>query len=115
MASRLRWLSAICVLSTLPLLAQDKQPTAEEIQALKAKFDAERADALTKKFPVISLERADEQAKRAEEAFKAGTPHAAARFYREARWLIPYVPTDLPPHVERVLGIARMRHGDIIY
>ena len=39
---------------------------------------------------------------------------AAARFIKEARWLVPYVPTDLPPNVERVLGIARMRHGDVV-
>jgi len=91
--------------------AQDKAPTTEEVQAFQKKFQEERAAALEKKFPAAALERADGQAKRAEEALKAGNAAEAARFIREARWLVPYVPSDLPPHVDRVLGIARMRHG----
>lgn len=113
MNARFAWLAWVLVV--VPGLAQETPPKVEDVQALKAKFDAERADALQKKFPPATLERADEQAKRAEEALKAGTTATAARNYREARWLIPYVPADLPPNVERVLGIARMRHGDVIY
>lgn len=95
-------------------LGQDKPPTSDEIQSQIKKFQDERAAALEKKFPATALERADEQAKRADEALKAGNPIAAARFIKEARWLVPYVPTDLPQNVDRVLGIARMRHGDIV-
>ena len=102
-------LAAAILATGLP--AQESSP---DVAGLKAKFLAERADALEKKFPATSLERADEQAKRAEEAVKTGTSAAAAKLYREARWLIPYVPNNLPPHVDRVLGIARMRHGDIV-
>src|SRR3954471_16504862 len=95
-------------------MAQDKPPTAEDVQALQTKFSEERAAAIEKKFPASALERADELAKRAEEAVKAGNTAAASQFLREARWLVPYVPTDLPPNVDRVLGIARMRHGDVV-
>lgn len=95
-------------------IAQDKPPTADEVQALEKKYQEERAAALEKKFPATALERADEQAKRSAEALTAGNNVAAARFIKEARWLVPYVPTDLPPNVDRVLGIARMRHGDVV-
>ena len=109
----------VALLSALTLVglaaqAQDKPPPAEDIQALQKKYQEERAAALEKKFPATAMERSDEQAKRAEEALKAGNTVAAARFIREARWLVPYVPPDLPPNVDRVLGIARMRHGDYV-
>ena len=96
----------------LAVRAQDKPPPAEEVQALQKKYQEERAAVLEKKFPASALERSDDQARRADEALKAGNTLAAARFIKEARWLVPYVPPDLPPNVERVLGIARMRHGD---
>lgn len=111
-----RFLSASIVAIGLAgfAVAQDKGPSAEEVQAQQKKYQDERAAALEKKFPATALERSDEQAKRAEEALKAGNTATAAKFIREARWLVPYVPTDLPPNVDRVLGIARMRHGDIV-
>ncbi|HEX3148140.1 MAG TPA: WD40 repeat domain-containing protein [Gemmataceae bacterium] len=107
-------LIAALVVASLPIVgfAQEKGPSAEEVQALKKTFDEERAGAIEKKFPASALERADELAKQADEAVKAGKLAAAGQFLREARWLVPYVPTDLPPNVDRVLGIARMRHGD---
>ncbi len=95
-------------------IAQDKPPTAEDVQTLQKKFSEERSAALEKKFPATSLVAADEQAKRAEEAAKGGNLPGALRMMRDARWMVPYVPTDLPPNVDRVLGIARMRHGDIV-
>lgn len=111
-----RRLLSLAVLAALPFAApaQDKGPSAEEVQALQKKYQEERAAALERKFPATALERADEQAKRAEEAMTAGNTVAAVRFLKEARWLVPYVPTGLPEHVDRVLGIARMRHGDVV-
>ncbi|WP_020474114.1 WD40 repeat domain-containing protein [Zavarzinella formosa] len=91
-----------------PLFAQSKT---DDPAGLKAKFQQERADALAKKFPESSLLAADELASRAETALKGGNTANSLKFYRQARWLIPYVPADLPPNVDRVLGIARMRHG----
>ena len=80
-------------------IAQDKPPTVADVQALQKKFQEERAEALEKKFPASSLGGADEQAKRADEATKAGNLPAALRMIREARWQVPYVPTDLPPNI----------------
>src|SRR5947209_20063410 len=111
-----RRLPSLAVALALPLasVAQDKGPSADDIQALQKKFQEERAAALEKKFPASSLERADEQAKRADEALKNGEAAAAAKFIHEARWLVPYVPPRLPADVERVLGVARLKHGDVV-
>src|SRR5947209_12875811 len=96
-----RRLLSLAVLTALPLgvRAQGMAPTAQEVDALQKKYREERAAAVDKKFPASALERADEQAKRAEQALKDGNTAAAARFIKEARWLVPYVPTDLPPNV----------------
>lgn len=109
---RIRFLTFTALLSlALPAIGQDNA----SVQALLDKFKAERAEAIDKKFPASSLERADEHAMRAAEALQLGNLPVAAKLAREARWLVPYVPGDLPPFVERVLGIARMRHGDEVY
>ena len=96
------------------VVAQDKPPSADDVQALEKKFQVERAAALEKQFPAKALVRSDELAKQANTALAEGNTAAAAKFIKEARWLVPYVPTDLPPNVDRVLGIARMRHGDVV-
>jgi WD40 repeat protein len=87
-------------------------PAQEKVADWKAKYTQERAEAVEKKFPLSSLEKADELAKRADTLAQAGNEAKAISLYREARWLVPYVPTNLPPNVDRVLGISRMRHGD---
>lgn len=111
-----RRLLSVAILVVVPsaLFAEDKAPTAAQVQELQKKYQEERAAAVEKKFPPSALERADEQAERAAAALKEGDTTAAARLLKEARWLVPYVPTHLPPHVDRVLGIARMRHGDAV-
>src|SRR5215207_3657145 len=112
MTSHFRAVLATLALTTTGLLAQPAAPSPVAVEDLLKRYAAERAEAVEKKFPASSLERADEQVKRAQEALKAGNAAAAAKLAREARWLLPYVPSDLPANVERVLGIARMRHGD---
>ncbi|MCI0701584.1 MAG: hypothetical protein L0241_10920 [Planctomycetia bacterium] len=87
-------------------------PTADEVKAIKEKFQTEREQALKAKFPPDTLTKADELVKRAEEALKAENFKAAFRNYRDARWQLPYLPPGLPPHVTRVLGESRMRHAD---
>ena len=67
-----RRLLTLAALIALPLAGQAQGPSAEEVQALQKKYQEERAAALEKKFPATALERADEQAKRADEALKAG-------------------------------------------
>lgn len=109
-----RFLAGLATLALVlaPAAAQEKAASAADVRDLVKRYAAERAEALEKKFPPSSLERADEQLKRAEEALKAGNALGAAKLAREARWLLPYVPADLPPNVERILGIARLRHGE---
>ncbi|MBA4067524.1 MAG: hypothetical protein C0501_28210 [Isosphaera sp.] len=79
---------------------------------LRKRFDAERAAAAAAKFPPDAFAKADDLAKRADAAVKADNPKAAARYLRDARWQLPHLPANLPPHVLRVLGESRMRHAD---
>lgn len=87
------------------------EPTAAEVAAIEAAFASEREAAVKAKFPADALAKADELAKRGAAA-KANNPRAAARFYRDARWQLPYLPVNLPPNVSRVFGESRMRHAD---
>lgn len=87
-------------------------PTAADAKALGEKFRAERAEAAKTGFAADALAPADDLASRAEAALKADNPKAAARYYRDARWQVPYRPAGLPPHVARVLGESRMRHPE---
>ncbi len=93
-----------------PLFAQDA-PTAEQAKDVLAKFQAERAES-AKTFAAAELAPADELAARAEAALKDGHAAVAARLARDARWQLPFLPAGLPPHVARVLGVSRLRHGD---
>jgi WD40 repeat protein len=88
------------------------EPSAEEVKALQTSFQAERDAAIKAKFTPDALTRADELAKRAEKALTASDLRTAARFFRDARWQVPYLPPGLPDHVARVLGESRMRHAD---
>lgn len=87
-------------------------PTADEVKALREKFQTERDAALKAKFPADSLAKADELLKRSEDAAKSENFKAALRHLRDARWQLPYLPPGLPAHVTRVLGESRMRHAD---
>lgn len=88
------------------------EPTAAAVKVLKEKFAGEREEAVKAKFPPEALARADEFAKRAEAALKADDLKTAGRYFRDARWQLPYLPVGLPPHVSRVFGESRMRHAD---
>jgi WD40 repeat protein len=89
-------------------------PTAEAVEVLAGKFQTERKAALAAKFPAEAMTRADEMAKRAEAALANNNPRAAARYYRDARWQLPYLPVNLPRHVARVFGESRMRHSGAV-
>jgi WD40 repeat protein len=88
------------------------EPTAADVAALAEKFRTERAEALKARFPAEAVTRADDLAKRAEAALKENNTRAAAKHYRDARWQLPYLPVNLPPHVVRVFGESRMRHPE---
>jgi WD40 repeat protein len=83
-----------------------------DLKALQKKYAEEREQSVKAKYPAESLARADDFAKRAEAAAKAGNDKVAARYIRDARWQLPYLPIGLPEHVTRVLGEARLRHAD---
>src|SRR5262245_54344599 len=89
------------------LLVAPPEDLAEKYRADRA--EAERSGA-TRVLPVRPLARADELARSAEAALRANRPAEAARLYREARWALPALPTDAPPHLARVLGDPRLRH-----
>jgi len=102
---------ALFVALVAPLAAQPPE-AGDEAKALKTAFAEEREQALKAKFPAETLSRADELAKRAEEALKADNARAAVRHFRDARWQLPYLPPGLPANVSRVLGESRLRHAD---
>jgi WD40 repeat protein len=103
--------SLVVAILTSLARAQD-EPTAADVKAIQEKFKAEREQAVKAKFPAEMLLRADELAKRAEAALQSDNPKAALRYFRDARWQLPYLPPGLPPHVVRVFGESRMRHAD---
>lgn len=103
--------SAAAALLTVGILTAQTPVKQPDAKVLREKFKAEREDAVKAKFSPEALARADELAKRAEAALAAGDPKAA-RHFRDARWQVPYLPANLPPHVVRVLGESRMRHAD---
>jgi hypothetical protein len=86
-------------------------PTADRVRATLIRYRAERAEA-AKSFAPAELAPADKFAARAEAALTDDNPPAAARLVRDARWMLPFRPPGLPPHVGRVIGAARLRHSD---
>ncbi|MDB5312772.1 MAG: repeat protein [Gemmataceae bacterium] len=94
---------------------KDPEPTVAEVNALGEKFRAEREDAVKARYPAESLVRADDLARRAAAALATNNPRSAARYYRDARWQVPYLPANLPAHVVRVFGESRMRHAGPVY
>ncbi|MEM4360317.1 MAG: hypothetical protein QXT45_07275, partial [Candidatus Bilamarchaeaceae archaeon] len=96
-------------------LSQARAESEPSPRELFEKFQAERNEAIRAKFPPEALARADELAARAEAALRANNPTAAARYLRDARWQLPFLPPGLPEHVVRVLGESRLRHADRVY
>jgi WD40 repeat protein len=112
-ARRLTTLALVALCGALSAQPEPKMTASKEPDAklLLEKFKAEREAAVKAKFTPESLARAVELVKRGEAALAAGDPKAA-RYFRDARWQVPYLPANLPPHVTRVFGESRMRHAD---
>jgi len=106
-----RFAVALFVLSLSVAVGTAQPPTAESLKPIFDKYKTEREDA-GKQFSKAELAAADELAAGANEALAKENYIAAARLIRDARWQVPFVPTGLPAHVTRVLGVARLRHGD---
>jgi WD40 repeat protein len=105
---------ALVILLGVVATSSGAEVTPEQARAVQAKFRAERETA-AKQFPVSMLARADRLAARAEQALENNQPRDAMLGFREARWLLPVVPAELPANVSRVYSAPRLRHGDIIY
>ena len=107
-------LMLLAVVIAVPFVAAQPAPapTADDVKALRTKYQTEREQAVTAKFPADTLAKADDIVKRADDAAKTENFKAAARHLRDARWQLPYLPPGLPAHVTRVLGESRMRHAD---
>ena len=87
-------------------------PTAVDVKGIQSLFQAERDQALKGNFPKEIVARADELASRGDKALAGGHLASAMRYYRDARWQLPYLPPGLPEHVVRVFGDSRLRHSD---
>lgn len=102
---------ALLTLALVATVATAQTPTADALKPLFEKYAAER-EVAGKTFSKEELAAADELAAKAAEALKAENFTAAERLIRDARWQVPFVPAGLPEHVTRVLGVARLRHGE---
>ncbi|OWK34517.1 WD40 repeat domain-containing protein [Fimbriiglobus ruber] len=106
------FVAALCATLFAGLVwAGDPAPTAASVNETLDKYRAER-EVAAKTFGPAELAAADDLAARATAALKDGNLSGAARQARDARWHLPFIPPDLPPHVSRVLGVARLRHSD---
>src|SRR5581483_5041232 len=90
--------------------------SAEQVKELQAKYAAERAaadkDGLTKVFSPDWYARAEGFAKKGDAALAAGRLGEARDAFTRARWQLPAPPPGLPPHVARVFGDGKLRHGN---
>ena len=57
------------------------------------------------------LDKAEELAKKSDNALTAGRLLQASEAIRQARWQLPYQPTAIPDNVSRVIGNLRLRHS----
>ncbi len=103
--------SAVVLAVFAGALAAQPAPDTEPA-ALAERYAAERAAADKAGYPAARLAPADDLAAKAAAALKVGNARGAARYYRDARWQLPFLPAGLPPHVTRVLGESRVRHAD---
>src|SRR5262245_48128566 len=105
-------LSLLCAAASLTLFGsnlrsrgaeEDKLPTAEDVKELQKQYETER-DAITgsdlaKKFSPQAIKQAETIAKKGTAALKAGRIMQAREAFRQARWVLPAVPLDLPENV----------------
>src|SRR5262245_10756572 len=98
----------VLIASGIPLAAQEP---AEQARDLQSKFKAEREAAGRQGFAPELFERADKMAARGDAALAGGQTREAASAFRDARWLLPIQPAELPANVSRVFSYPRLRHG----
>src|SRR5205823_16795 len=105
-----------CFTLLAAVLAADrptKPLTADDVRALQKAYQAERAvlekSAAQSKFPSDSFQKADELARASETLLSSNQLLEARDKLREARWVLPAVPIDLPSHVARIMGSPKLR------
>src|SRR5438309_1881852 len=93
---------------TVPLFGDQQSPSADDVRKLQSLYRAERTQAAESgAVRVVSDKQtrlADDLAAQANAALEAGRLDEAARKFRDARWHLPGLPPNLPPHVARVFG-----------
>lgn len=97
-----------------PAPSQEPTATTPPVQQWQSQYQREREEARQQGWGEAALQAAEEWAERAQAAMQGGRTDLAIRYWREARWRLPYMPPDMPPHVRRVLLQSRLRHGDRI-
>src|SRR4029077_11190483 len=93
--------------------------TADAVRDQLKSYQTERAAAdtsgLAKKFSPEWYQKADNFAKRGEEALDGGRLVEALDNIRQARWHLPGLPATLKEHVARIFGDVRLRHTGEVY
>ncbi len=106
------------LMACLSVQADAPPLTAEQVQQIQAKYRAERDEAakskIADKFAPEAMQRAEQLAKKGDAALAANRLMEASDAFREARWLLPALPSPFPEHVARVFGNPRLRHADRI-
>lgn len=93
--------------------APPKQPSVEQVEQLLAAYQRE-LDESAATYAAELLIPAQSAARRARSALQYKRLSEAAQAVREARWLLPITPPDLPAHVKRVIGNTRLRHANAV-
>src|SRR5436305_14005404 len=75
---------------------------------------AEESGALAKFAPLLK-QRAEQMAKKGDDALAGGRLMEARFAFQEARWLLPNLPAGFPKHIARVFGTSKLRHPSYVY
>ena len=111
---------ALGFVTSLTIVRADQPKTAsvDDVRKLQEAYQTERRQTdetgVAGRFPPQTLQRAEGVARQGDAALAAGLLDEATQAFREARWLLPSLPSDFPEHVGRVLGNARLRHGGAV-
>src|SRR5207245_1421030 len=91
----------------------------EVVRQLQLQYRAERdlaqESGVLGKFPPLLRQRAEQMARKADDALAGGRIMEARLAFQEARWLLPNVPPGFPEHVARVFGSSKLRHPSYVY
>ncbi len=108
-------LPVILAVAAAVVADEPKPATVDAVRDLQSAYRSERqqADATgaTRIFAPDMIRRAEDAARQGDAALAAGQLDEAAKAFHDARWQLPVLPVDLPPHVGHILGNPRLRHG----